>query len=58
LTPYSTGAAPKKRGRQAAGVDDEAEDMYDEAEQHAGDEKRDSDDNDNDITADRMIVVL
>jgi len=57
LTPYSTGAAPKKRGRQAARADEDAEDIYDEPEQ-AGDEKRDSENSDDDISTDRMIVVL
>jgi len=56
LTPYSTGAAPKKRGRPAA-ADEDVEDVYDELEQ-AGTEKMDSADSDDDIAADRMIVVL
>jgi len=54
LTPYSTGAAAKKRGRPAAEADDDDEDMYDEA---TGVEKRDSGDSDDDIAADRMILV-
>jgi len=55
LTPYSTGAAPKKRGRQAAGGDEDAEDVYNEMEP-AGVEKE-SEDSDDDVATDRMIVV-
>jgi len=58
LTPYSTGAATKKRGRQAAGADEDTEDIYDETEQQMEVEKRDSDNSDDDIATDRMIVVL
>ena len=57
MTPYSTGAAAKKRGRQAAGADEDAEDVYDQMEE-TGVEKRDSEDSGDDISADRMIVVL
>ena len=58
LTPYSTGAAPKKRGRQAAGFDEDTEDVYDETEQQMEVEKKDAEDSDDDIATDRMIVVL
>jgi len=57
LTPYSTGAAIKKRGRQEAGADEDMEDVYSEMEQ-AKVEKRDDEDSDDDVSADRMIVVL
>ena len=57
LTPYSTGAAPKKRGRQTAGADEDLEGIYDELEPAAA-EKRDSEESDDDISADRMIMVL
>ena len=57
MTPYSTGAAAKKRGRQTAGADEDVEDVYDEMEL-AGLEKRDSEDSDDDITTDRMITVV
>ena len=57
LTPYSTGAAVKKRGRQEAGADEDVEDAYNEVEQ-ADVEKRDDGDSDDDISTDRMIVVL
>lgn len=57
LTPYSTGAAPKKRGRQTAGADEDVEDEYNEMEQMEV-EKRDDEDSDDDISSDRMIVVL
>jgi len=57
LTPYSTGAVPKKRGRQAVGDEDDTEDIYDQLEQ-AETEKRGSDDSDDDISADRMIMVV
>ena len=56
MTPYSTGAATKKRGRQAAGADEEAEDGYEELERD-GVEKRDSEGSDEDMSTDRMIVV-
>jgi len=56
LTPYSTGAAVKKRGRQEAGAEEDMEDAYNEVDQ-AEVEKRDDDDSDDDISADRMIVV-
>jgi len=58
LTPYSTGAAPKKRGRQTAIADEDAEGVYDETEQQMEVEKRDSEDSGDDIATDRMIVVL
>jgi len=56
LTPYSTGAAPSKRGRQAPAADEDIEGvLYDE---QAGAEKIDSEESDEDISADRMIVVI
>jgi len=59
LTPYSTGAAAKKRGRQAAGAEEDVDDAYNEIEQ-ADVQGRDDDDNnsDDDVSTDRMIVVM
>jgi len=59
LTPYSTGAAAKKRGRQATGDEEDIEDAYNNEMDQGEVERKDDDDNsDDDISTDRMIVVM
>ena len=58
MTPYSTGAAPKKRGWQAAGADEDMEDDYNEMDTAEVEKRDDGDSDDDDVSADRMIVVM